>query len=242
MDISKAPYDAIAQWYDAQVGGPIYEETILPGLLELAGDIRGMSILDLACGQGAIARTFARQGARVTGVDLSRNLLTIAQRYEDSEPLGTVYIHDDAHSLNRLGTAEFDGVVCAMALMDISDIPAALWASRRVLHQGGWLVIAMTHPCFEVPSGRWVTREDGTIAREVTGYFSEGFWQSSNPAGVRGQVGAYHRMLSTYFNAFAEAGYCIERMVEPRATEQRAAQVPGSREIPSFMLLRLRAV
>ncbi len=67
MDISKAPYDAIAQWYDAQVVGPIYEETILPSLLELAGDIRGMSILDLACGQGAIARTFAQQGARLTG-------------------------------------------------------------------------------------------------------------------------------------------------------------------------------
>jgi hypothetical protein len=49
-------------------------------------------------------------------------------------------------------------------------------------------------------------------------------------------------MLSTYLNAFAEAGFCIERMAEPRATEQRAAQVPGSREIPSFMLLRLRAV
>ncbi len=242
MDSSQAPYDAIAEWYDAQVGGPIYEEIILPGLLELGGDIRGMNILDLACGQGAIARTLARQGARITGVDLSRGLLTIAQRYEDSEPLGIDYIHDDAHSLSRLGAAVFDGVVCAMALMDIPDIPAALRASRRVLRKGGWVVIAMTHPCFEVPGGRWVTREDGTIAREVTGYFSEGFWQSSNPAGVRGQVGAYHRMLSTYLNAFAEAGFCIERMREPRATEQRAAQVPGNCEVPSFMLLRLRAV
>jgi ubiquinone/menaquinone biosynthesis C-methylase UbiE len=242
MDSSTQPYDAIAEWYDAHVGGPIYEEIIVPGLLELAGNVRGVHVLDLACGQGIIARAFARQGAQVTGVDLSSNLLALAQRHEEAEPLGIVYIRDDAQSLNTLSAVQFDGVVCSMALMDIPNVPAALRASRCVLSPGGWMVIAMTHPCFEVPNGRWVTREDGTVAREVTRYFSEGFWRSSNPAGVRGQVGAYHRMLSTYLNTFAEAGYCVERTIESRATGQRATQVPGNREVPSFMLLRLRAL
>lgn len=242
MKPTKAPYDGIAEWYDQHAHGPIYDEIVLPNVLALAGEVRDSRILDIACGQGVVARELARVGAKVTGVDLSEKLLSIARRYEDREPLGVVYLHDDAESLAQLETGTFDGAVCIMALMDIADPAAALQASRRVLRAGGWLVIAMTHPCFEVPDGRWVTREDGRPAREVTGYFSEGFWRSSNPEGVRGQVGAYHRTLGTYINAFAGAGYCIERMVEPSATPQRALQVPGNREVPSFMLLRLRAV
>lgn len=242
MDGVAGSYDAIAEWYDTHIDGPIYEEIILPGILELAGNVQGLQVLDLACGQGCVARELARRGAHVTGVDLSRKLLAIGQTYDHSEPLGVEYIHDDARSLRRLGGSLFDGVVCAMALMDIDDFPVALEASHRVLRPNGWLISAVTHPCFEVPGGRWVIREDGTAAREVTGYFAEGFWTSSNPTGVRGQVGAYHRMLSTYLNAFADAGYCLEHMLEPQATGQRLTHVPGNHEIPSFMLLRFRTV
>lgn len=242
MDQLHSPYDAIAEWYDAHVHGPIYDEIIIPGVLELADNVQSLRILDLACGQGTVARALARRGASVTGIDISAQLLVLAQRYEESDPLGITYIHDDAQSLQHLASGLFDGVVCVMALMDIGDLSAALGACRRVLRDAGWMVVALTHPCFEVPHGRWVTREDGTVVREVTGYFSEGFWQSSNPTGVRGQVGAFHRMLSTYFNAFAGAGFYVERIVEPTATPQRAVQVPGNLEVPSFMLLRLRAI
>lgn len=238
MDEARTRYDAIAGWYDAYVGGPVHEELVLPGMLDLAGDVAGLRLLDVACGQGIMARELARRGARVTGVDISRELLRLAEGYEQAEPLGIVYLHDDAESLTRLEAGSFDAAVCSLALMDIGDIAAAFRAIHRVLRDRGRLVASITHPCFEAPHGRWTTREDGAVAREITGYFEEGFWRSDNPQGVRGQVGAFHRTLSTHLNALADAGFRLERVLEPRATGRRTEQVPGNREVPSIMLLR----
>ncbi len=241
MDRFVAPYDAIAEWYDAYLDGPLYEELILPSLLDLAGDVRDQRVLDLACGQGWIARELSKRKAIVTGIDISLKLLAVAQRYESAEPLGVTYIHDDAQSLRRLDGTQFDGVICNMALMDIPDAPATFCAARRVLRDNGWLIFSITHPCFEVPGAAWVTREDDTVTREVAGYFTECFWRSDNPQGVRGKVGAHHRTLATYLNALAAAGFCLEQAQEPRATGRRARQVPGNEEVPSMMLIRAKA-
>jgi SAM-dependent methyltransferase len=238
MSDANTPYDSIADWYDAFVDGPIHQEIVLPNLVTLIGDVRGLQVLDLACGQGVIARELARRGAIVTGVDISTRLLAIARRYEDAEPLGIHYLEDDAQSLNRLPDSGFHGVTCNLALMDIPDFAATLVATASVLCPGGWLVLAITHPCFEVPRGEWTTRDDGTQVREVTGYFDEGFWLSDNREGVRGKVGARHRMLGTYLNALADAGFRLKRVIEPRAYGARALEVPGNREVPSIMLLR----
>lgn len=241
-DMTTTAYDAIADWYDQQyVRSALYEEVVLPTLHALVGDVRGRQVLDLACGQGIVARMLAQQGAQVTGVDRSAALLALAHRYERHEPHGIRYLHDDAQALSALATANFDGVVCNLALMDIPDVAATVQAVRRVLKTGGLFVFSLTHPCFEVPHGQWVMTEDGTMARQVKGYFAERFWRSENPEGVRWRVGAHHRMLSTYLNTVAEAGFVLERVIEPPATGRRAEQAPGNREVPSLLFVRERA-
>lgn len=52
------------------------------------------------------------------------------------------------------------------------------------------------------------------------GYASEGWW-STDGSGVRGQVGANHRMLSTYLNAVMRAGLELETFDEPRVSVPR---------------------
>jgi len=199
-----AAYDAIADWYDRS----IRERTLLSAsdriasaLFETISDVDGLYLCDLACGQGHMARQLARRGARMVGVDLSQKLLEIAQRDEDAGPLGIVYCHDDAQSLSSLGDTLFDGVVCNLALMDIPDLAATLRSAQRILRPGGWFAAAITHPCFQIPPGRR--------------YDDEGFWLSDNPHGVRGQVGAHHRTLSTYLNSLTEVGLILQRLVEP---------------------------
>jgi hypothetical protein len=68
---------------------------------------------------------------------------------------------------------------------------------------------------------------------EVRGYVAEVFWRSDNQGGVRGQVGAYHHMLSTYVNALVEAGLRLERLCEPRASGHVAERVRGYGEVPN---------
>src|SRR5437667_4546283 len=85
--VLSSPYDPIAGWYDEGIrrGGSIHD-LVLPGLLELIENTRGSKICDLACGQGVLARRLAGQGAQVVGVDLSLELLQIAQREEHADP------------------------------------------------------------------------------------------------------------------------------------------------------------
>jgi 2-polyprenyl-3-methyl-5-hydroxy-6-metoxy-1,4-benzoquinol methylase len=85
-------------------------------VLGLVGELAGRRVCDLTCGQGVVARKLAERGASVDGVDISEKMLHIARRYEQEEPLGVVYLLDDAKTLGRLESAAFDGVVCNMAL------------------------------------------------------------------------------------------------------------------------------
>ena len=147
--VTNADYDAIASWYDATVrSGSLAGDLVLPHLFDLGGDVRDRSICDLACGQGRVARALAQRGAIMVGVDLSAELIAIARRDETAEPLGITYLIDDAQQLALVDDAQFDGVVCNLALMDIPDLPATVHAVRRVLRAGGCFVFSTTHPSF----------------------------------------------------------------------------------------------
>ena len=234
-------YDAVAEWYDKslQTGSPVHA-LAMPAMLTLCGDLTGQDVCDLACGQGILTRELARSCASMTGIDLSGSLLALARRYEASSPLGIVYNEGDAQALADTPDAAFDGVTCCLALMDIPDLSACLHSVARVLRPGGWFVFAVTHPCFQVPEGRWTGQKGGTVRREVRGYFREIRWRSENPHGVRGQVGAYHRTLTTYLNTCIEAGLTLERFAEPQALDETAQRVPGYAEVPAVLVVRCR--
>lgn len=236
--MSDAAYNDIADWYDSYLREKsIYHNVVLPSLLELTGDVQGRTICDLACGQGWFARELAKRGAQVSGIDLAENLLTFARQYEEQEPLGILYQQDKAQSAHILPNGIFDGVVCVLALMDIPDLQAVFQTVRRILKPGGWLIFAITHPCFEAPHAKWLTINDGQLGRFVRGYFQEGFWKSER-GGVRSRVGAYHRTLSTYLNSLVTANFTLDRMMEPIATDERAEQVPGNLEVPTLLFVR----
>jgi len=239
--MTHASYNDIAEWYDQFLQArPVYTEVILPNLLALVGEVEGEVICDLACGQGWVARELARRGAQVTGLDLAPNLLALAQRYEEQEPLGIVYVQGDAQRAEPLSDDQFTGCVCVMALINIPDLQTTFQSIRRILKSGGWLVFAIPHPCFEAPHAQWTSLPDPEhpLGRIVTGYFAERQWFSSNPDGVRSRVGDYHRMLSTYLNQLISAGFVLERVLEPTPSARQAERVPGNREIPTLLLIR----
>lgn len=239
--VDPAAYDTIAEWYDESIRvGSLLRDLALPALWELIGDAADHYVCDLACGQGVVARRLAIQGATVVGVDVSAKLLAIARRYEDEIPLGIGYQQDDAQTLATLPDMSFDGVVCNMALTDIPDVAATFRAVHRVLRPKGWFVFSITHPCFQTATSGWVEGSDGTVRRAIGAYFAERGWRSDNLAGVRGQVGAHHRTLSTYVNALHDAGLALERLREPRATGRIAERVRGYAEIPAVLVAACR--
>jgi ubiquinone/menaquinone biosynthesis C-methylase UbiE len=240
--MAHAPYNDIAIWYDRYLQEqPIYEDVVLPTLLSLPGSVQDQTIYDLACGQGWLARELARRGAQVTGIDLAEQQIALAQQYEEREPLGISYNVDDVQFGASLTDGNFDGSICILALMDIPDIEAVFRTCWRILKPVGWFVFAITHPCFTGPDTQWMETTDQQTVKAVRGYFQERFWRST-AGGIRTRVGAYHRMLSTYLNTLAAAGFALERMVEPIATGKYAEQQPGYQEVPSIVMIRARAL
>ena len=237
-------YDEIAEWYDGAVReGALapFHDWIVPIVVDLAGDVRGYRVCDLACGQGLVARRLAGRGARVLSVDVSERLLEIARNRERGERLGVEYAWGDARGLDGLSDGAFDGVVCNMALMDIPDLDATLGAVSRVLRPGGWFVFSVVHPICQAPGSPWWVREGGGIVGvEVRDYFAEGHWRRGNPEGIRGRLGAHHRTLSTYVNGLARAGLRIERLLELRATGRYAETAPVHRDVPAALVVRCR--
>jgi ubiquinone/menaquinone biosynthesis C-methylase UbiE len=57
-------YDEIAEWYDDSVNArSLIHDLVLPALLDLIGNVEGLRVCDLACGQGVVARQLAKSGA-----------------------------------------------------------------------------------------------------------------------------------------------------------------------------------
>lgn len=235
--MAEATYDEIASWYDDIVRtDKLINNLVVSSFLELIGDVSGQQACDLACGQGRIARELAQRGAEVVGIDLSANLIEIAKCEESSNHIE--YTIDNAETLKTIADECFDLVVCNLALMDIADLNKTIQTVWCVLRNDGAFVFSITHPCFEPPHAQWVTTSDGKISREISNYVDEGFWRSTYSEGVRGKVGAHHRMLSTYINTLVHTGFKIIQIVEPIATTEIAEQDPRFQTIPVFMLIR----
>ena len=215
-------YDDIAEWYDQWVGTHLMrEDPFFPAVEAFIGEVAGQRICDLACGQGRVARHLADLGARVVGVDLSAKLLAIARRHEETEPRGIEYLQADARSLDGEALGLFDGVVCFLALMDIPDPAPTLHSVMRILRPGGYFVFSILHPCFHTSQSEEMETAEGAV-RTIRRYFVEGYWRSDTRPGPPGKVGAYHRTLSTYVNAFTDAGLQLVRLSEPRGASDIA--------------------
>jgi ubiquinone/menaquinone biosynthesis C-methylase UbiE len=229
---SVARYDQIADFYEQRSGKNV-SDPATAALLDLAGDVAGLRLLEVACGQGRVARELARRGAVVTGLDISAALLTKAWAAEAAQPLGISYLHADVTASGLLDGQVFDGVVCNYGLPDIDDLDGLLANVARLLRPGGWFVFSMLHPCFpgggsDAPSS-WPPDK---------GYYQEGWWLASN-TGCRGQVGSSHRMISTYLNQLTRHGLVLDVVAEPPpGSEVELRRPPRAAPVPIYLAAR----
>ena len=202
--VRESRYDPVADWYVEFTRG--WEDGDSPHAV-LPAELLGQRVLDLACGYGTQSRWLARRGAVVTAVDLSARLLAEAQGREQEQSLGIRYLRGDAASIDWWDGSLFDGVICHMALMDIDDLSGTYRVARTVLRPGGWFTFSVFHPCHPGSPERL------SAWPPDLGYDAETYW-STEEQGVRGHVGAHHRMISTYINEALRAGFLLNEVSE----------------------------
>ncbi|MCL5430364.1 MAG: class I SAM-dependent methyltransferase [Candidatus Marsarchaeota archaeon] len=205
-------WDMIAEDYERRVGdkGDIYHRLYInPVLFRLLGQVKGRKILDLACGSGYISRILARKGAKVTGIDSSERLISIAEQREASGRLGINYLKLNAANMKGVRNGSFDCIVSAMALHDIKEVKGAVMECSRVLKNGGIFVFSIRHP----------VREVGDIKKDKTGYHIEikdysHIAKLNSPISKRVAITVYHRPLQYYFKILLDAGFVVSGFEE----------------------------
>jgi SAM-dependent methyltransferase len=93
----------------------------------------GETILDVACGQGVLCRALHNLGAKVTGVDVSPELLRLAR--ERSDP-AIRYVQADARDLSSLPADHFSAALCVLSIQNINPLPPLLASIARCLTSG----------------------------------------------------------------------------------------------------------
>jgi SAM-dependent methyltransferase len=201
-----------------------------PALFQLLPDVSAQRVLDAGCGEGYLSRKLARLGARVTGVDYSREMLALAGERTDPG-LGIRYAHGNCERLDGLASGSFEVVVSNMVLMDLSDHRAALESFFRVLVEGGTLVFSISHPCFTTPGSGWVKDEEGKkLHWQVNHYFGEGPFEQRFPPDAQEPFLLFHRTLSNYLKTLLETGFELLDVVEPKPSEEMLVRYPRFRD------------
>jgi ubiquinone/menaquinone biosynthesis C-methylase UbiE len=223
---SAVQYEAFADEFVEHAQDGIYNAHLdRPACLELLGDVQGKTVLDVACGPGLYAEELHRRGARLVGCDQSPRMVDLAR---SRVPEGDFRVHDLAEPLTWLAGESVDLVLFALALEYLDDRVGALRELRRVLRPGGALVLSRLHP-----TGDWL-RHGGNYfePRVIEETWSRGW-----------QVRYWLAPLQTTCQELLDAGFLIERLVEPRPQPAAEALDPEAyerlmREPRGFLALR----
>jgi len=208
-DVESA-YDIIASRYSEIVGGAFNTEYERPATLELLGDVSNKSILDAGCGPGSFSQTLVAKGAQVFAFDSSGEMVRSAK--EELGETATVVQGDLNQPFDFVGERRFDIVLSSLVLDYIKDWDRLFRKFSRILYDHGRLVFSIHHPFF-------LDLKNNSDQIDIeNNYFQVQLVEEDwTPAGMG--IPSYRRPLSAISTALWQAGFLIERIIEPKPTE-----------------------
>jgi ubiquinone/menaquinone biosynthesis C-methylase UbiE len=222
-------YESFAEQFEVHARDSAYNAHYeRPALLQLAGDVRGLNVLDAGCGPGFHTEALVTSGAHVIACDASPTMVRLTrERVGDA---ATVRLADLDESLDWLADGSMDLVLMALVLHHLDQPRRALDEIRRVLRPAGHLVLSTQHPTLD-----WMRFGGSYFERERIHETWQQGWE----------VSYWRQPLDGWCAEFARAGFLIERLVEPRPAatmEQRDPDTYAKRSIaPGFIAFRLVA-
>ena len=226
-------YEALAEAYAAVIDTkPHNAYCERPATLSLLPDVKNKRVLDAGCGPGVYSEWLIERGAEVVAVDASLKMVELAKRRlgEAAE----VRQADLSKPLDFLGDSSFDVVLSPLVLEYVEDWRSAFAECYRVLRAGGHLIFSVTHPF----SDYMYFKSNNYYETELVGCEWRGFET------VKVQMPSFRRPLSAMLNPLVEAGFSMERIVEPKPTEEFKEADPKHYEelsrLPCFLCVRAR--
>ena len=174
-----------------------------PALIKLLPEVNGKNILDLGCGTGETAMYLAKKGAKVFGVEASREMIKYCPKHKNIKYYN---LHAEKISFKK---EFFDIAVCEMLLDNIKNIEKPLKKIHYCLKKNGMLLISLPHPFrYSFNKKSWNDVKD----LELIGYFDERKIESDWEGN---KVIHYHKKLETIFNTLIKEGFKVIKFLEP---------------------------
>lgn len=183
--------------------GPGYPEDDLLGPLP---DLEGTDVVVLGCGGGQESVGFARHDTRsVTGIDFSIEQLRHANRLRDAYNVEADFLAGDVTELPFADSA-FDLAFSSWVFQMVDDLETCFGEAARILREGGVFVFAIPHPFYEMfdPEMREIERSyfDAEPERKSIGE-------------IKADMVIFHRKIGEIHEALFDAGFVVERLLEP---------------------------
>jgi SAM-dependent methyltransferase len=231
-------------------GSEHHREVAVPAVMRLLAPERGEHILDIGAGQGVLAPSVLRTGARYTGVDASPRLIELAKKHHGRDGR---FLVGDARQLAAVpGIREggYDGTVFLLSLQDMDPLELVLASAAWATKPGGRIVLLLTHPSFRIPRQSGWGWDEGRklVYRRVDRYLTPLPVPMKPYPGSTGVSRSFHRPLGEYINGLAEQGLLTDQMLElPGYTlsgvgKSRSSEEMARKEIPLFLGLRAHKV
>lgn len=224
-----AVYDGLAARYERHASASIWNAHYdRPAVLGLLGDVARKVVLDAGCGPGLYVEELVARGARVVAFDASEEMVRLAQRRAGDRAV--VHQHALGAPLTFVDDGSVDLVVCALVWHYLDDRVGVLREFHRALRDGGRVVISCTHPFDD-----WL--RGGGNYFEIRPQVEH--WDSFDTT-----MATWRLPLTALCDEFADAGFVVERLLEPRPTEEARTIDPRRYEEldtrPGFIAFRLR--
>jgi SAM-dependent methyltransferase len=224
-------YDLMAETYAAHnLVSPYNAYYERPATQWLLGDVSGKRVLEVGCGAGPLTEWLVNQGALVTAMDNSPEMVRLAQARLVGR--AQVLVGDLAKPLDFASDGTFDLVVASLVLHYLRDWVSPMRELRRLLVDDGALVFSTHHPTMDA---REHSSEDYFAVKQITEIWTNG------PGTF--EVTFWRRPLTAMTQAIHEAGFMIERLVEPMPEPELSKRDPNTYQLlttqPRFLFFRL---
>jgi SAM-dependent methyltransferase len=203
-----------------------------PSTLALVGDVNNKRVLDLGCGPGVYAELFAKQGAAVTAIDLSEEMVALTQRRLGDAV--TCYSQDLTEGLPNEVSDQYDVVVCPLMIHYLEELVPLFSEVKRVLKTGGTFVFSTQHPIIDFEDDAFNNYFD---VERITEH-----WDS---VGEPVEVSFFRRSLTNLFDSLSEAGFILDKFSEGKPAPEMQTLAPETFERlsrrPNFIFIRAQA-
>lgn len=243
--MSSTSWESVGKWYDKAVGkeGHYYHKhVVIPNVLKFIKEKD--RVLDLACGQGILARHLPK-GVEYVGVDISKSLIEAAKKY-DRKPGHSYFVRDITKSIN-IEKKGFSCAVCLLALQNIEKPEDVFRNASQLLDEGGTLIFVINHPCFRIPrQSSWGVDEPKKLQyRRIDRYMSPiKIPIQAHPSQGKESPStlSFHYPISLYSNWLHNSGFTIDLIEEwcsDKVSTGKAAKMENRarEEIPMFLAI-----